>query len=58
MLTFICEQVKSVINIMMGKIENDSDEIESIVSDAASAPDDELLSKIPTTVGPGSSTIS
>jgi hypothetical protein len=45
-------------NIMMVEIEDDSDDIESIVSAAAAATDDEYLSKIPTTVGPGSSAYS
>lgn len=57
MLNNICEHVKVLKNIMMVEIEDDSDDIESIFS-AAAATDDEYLSKIPTTVGPGSSAYS
>ena len=53
-LNIICEQVKVLKNIMMVEIEDDSDDIESIVS-AAAASDDEFLSMLQTTVGPGSS---
>jgi hypothetical protein len=42
MLNIICEQVKVLKNIMMVEIEDDSDDIESIVSAAAAASDDEF----------------
>jgi hypothetical protein len=56
MLNNICEHVKQMKNIMMVEIEDDSEDIESIISAAsAAASNDEYLSKIPTTVGSGSS---